>query len=176
MSEKESSNPELIAIAKIVKPKGLRGECVAEILTDFPERFENLDEVWLLQPNGKRRLKLENFGFQNQRIVLKFESVDSMDDAEAIRGAEVCIDDSEAVELEDDEFYDWDLEGCLVEDSNHGEIGVVTGVFRAGENINLIVKGDKKEHMIPFVSAICVEVDTEGKRITTELPEGLLDF
>ena len=61
-------NSDLIAIAKIAKPRGLRGEVSADVLTDFPERFGDLETVIALLPDGLRRdLKIENFRFQNNR-------------------------------------------------------------------------------------------------------------
>ena len=166
---------ELVAIASIVKPKGLKGEVVADILTDFPGRFENLERV-ILDGEESRQIGLEYFRFEKHRVVLKFDDVDSIEEAEALRGLGVCVEESDAVELEEDEFYDWALEGCLIVETNGSEIGRVSEVFRAGERVNLVVEGVEKEYMIPFVRSICTEVDTDEKRITVDLPEGLLDF
>lgn len=165
----------LVAIARIVKPKGLKGEVVADILTDFPDRFENLESV-LIGESADRHLVLERFSFHKNRVTLKFEGVDSIEDAEKLRELDVCVLESETVELEDDEYFDWDLQGCTVTTVDGAEIGTVKEVFRAGENINLVVAGTEKEHMIPFVEAICTEVDIENKKIFVVLPEGLLEF
>ena len=107
---------DLVAIAKIVKSRGLRGEVSADVLTDFPERFENLESVIALLPDGTRRnLKIEDFRFQKNRILLTFKGIDSIEAAEEMRDAEICIPESEAVALEEDEFFDWQLAGCAVE-------------------------------------------------------------
>ncbi|MBV9217546.1 MAG: 16S rRNA processing protein RimM, partial [Acidobacteria bacterium] len=107
---------DLIAIAKIAKPRGINGEVVADFLTDFPDRFEGLENVTAVLPGGAtRELKIEGHWFQQNRVVLKFAEVDSIDSAERLRNAEICVPDSEAVELETGEFYDWQLEGCRVE-------------------------------------------------------------
>ena len=77
-------------------------------------------------PDGERRdLKIENFWFQKDRIILKFAGFDSIETAETLRGAEICIPESEAVELEEDEFFDWELEGCEVETVEGEKIGRV---------------------------------------------------
>lgn len=172
-----NSAEELVAIAKITKPRGLRGEVVADVLTDFPERFDNLTEVFAIDENGKTsELELEKFFFQKNRIVLKFKDFDSIEEAEDLRNVEICIPESEVVELEEDEFFDWDLEECQVETIEGGKIGVVKEIFRAGESINLVVEDGKKDYMIPFVKAICPEVDIENKLIKVDLPEGLLEL
>lgn len=166
---------ELVVIAHITKPKGLRGEVFADLLTDFPDRFDNLEKV-ILSTNPLKELKLEKFSFQKSRIVLKFQDVNSVEDADLLRNIDVCVHESEAVELESDEYFDWDLEGCVVVAVDGTQIGVVKEVFRAGENVNLVVTAAEKEHMIPFVEAICREVDIDSKRIVVDLPEGLLEF
>src|SRR5881394_4350031 len=107
---------DLVAIAKIARPKGLRGEVFADILSDFPERFEGLESVTVVFPSGEHRsLNIEDLKFQSDRLVLKFESYDSVERAELLRDSEICVDESDAVELEDDEFFDWQLVGCTVE-------------------------------------------------------------
>ena len=170
-------NSDLVAVAKIVKSRGLRGELVADVLTDFPERFEDLETVIALLPDGNRRdLKIERFWFQKGRVILKFAGFDSIETAETLRGAEVCIPESEAVELEADEFFDWELAGCLVETVEGERIGRVKELMRTGGTEILVVEGADKEYLIPFAETICVEVDVENKLIKVDAPEGLLEF
>ena len=168
---------ELVAIAKILRPRGLRGEVVAEVLTDFPERFDGLEEVTAMLPDSQRReLSLENAWFQKERIVLKLKGVDSIEEAEMLRDAEICIPEAEAVELEEGEFFDWQLESCEVVTIAGEWVGKVRELLRTGGTEVLIIDGDDKEVMVPFAESICVEVDIEGKRIVIDPPEGLLDF
>ena len=168
---------ELVAVARIVRPRGLKGELVAEMLTDFPERFEGLRSITAVKPDGERLgLKIEEHWFQQGRIVLKFAGYDSVETAEDLRNAEICIGEDQAVELEPDEFYDWQLVGCSVETIDGEPIGTVTDVMRTGPSELLVVAGEGKEHLIPFVAAICVEVDMNGKLIKIDPPEGLLEF
>jgi 16S rRNA processing protein RimM len=168
---------ELVAVAKIARTRGLRGEVVAELLTDFPQRFEGLEGVTAVLPTGGRRdLKIERFFFQKERIVLKFEGVDSIEAAESFRDAKICVEESEAVELEEDEFFDWQLEGCEVETVDGMKLGTVREVMRTGGTEVLIVDAGERELMIPFAEAICVEVDVEAKLIKIDPPEGLLEF
>ena len=169
---------DLVAVAKIVRPRGLRGEAVAEVLTDFPERFDSLETVTAVMPDGERReLKLENAWFQKERIVLKFEGCDSVDDAEALREAEICIPEKNAVELEEGEFFDWQLEGCETVTPAGEPIGTVSEVMRTGGTEILVVDApDGRELLIPFAEAICTEVDIERRRIVVDPPEGLLEF
>jgi 16S rRNA processing protein RimM len=169
---------DLVVIARIVKTRGLRGEVVADLLTDFPERFEGLEDVILrpLDGAGRRELKIEKFWFQKGRVILKFAGLDTIEEAEKLRDRDVCVPEEDAVELEDDEFFDWQLEGCRVETIDGNAIGEVTEVMRTGGTEILVVAGDGKEYLVPFAETICTEVDIENKIIRVDPPEGLLDF
>ncbi len=168
---------ELVAIAKIVRTRGLKGEVVAELLTDFPDRFDALETVTALSPAGDRsELTIEKFWFQSGRVILKFEGYDTIERGEELRGFEICVPESEAVELETGEFFDWQLEGCIVEDTAGQTIGEVRELMRTGGTELLVVAGETKEYLIPFAESICVEVDIENKRIKIDPPEGLLQF
>lgn len=167
---------DLVAIARVARPRGIKGEVSCEVLTDFPERFDELEEVIAVLPNGSQReLKIEEQWFQQSRLVMKFTGVDSIEDAEALRNAEICVSEENAVELADGEYFDWQLEGCSVEMTDGRGIGKVAELMRTGGTELLVVKGDK-EYLIPFATSICLEVDVDKKRIVIDPPEGLLDF
>lgn len=168
---------ELVAVANIVRTRGLKGEVVAGILTDFPERFGSLETVTAVRQDGVRfELKIEKFWFQNGRVILKFEGYDTVDSGEMLRDVEICVAESDAVELDPDEYFDWQLEGCKVETIDGNHIGEVKELMRTGGTELLVVAGVTKEYLIPFANAICVEVDVENKLIKVDPPDGLLEF
>lgn len=167
---------ELVAIARIVRSRGLRGELVAEVLTDFPERFKGLETVTAVLPSGARReLKVEKAWFQNERIVLKFDGIDSIEAAEVLRDSDICVSESDAVELEDGEFFDWQLEGCEAVTVEGETLGTVKELMRTGGTEILVIEGGRG-YLVPFAESICIEVDLENKRIVVDPPEGLLEF
>ena len=175
----EASAEELVAVAVAVKPRGVRGEVVAELLTDFPERFEGLERLIAVSPAGARQtLRLENHWFHGGRVVLKFEGYDSPEAARALVGCELAVPESEAVELEEDEFYEWQLVGCRVETVGGAEVGRVSEVLSAGGAVPVLAikDGRGREHLVPLAESICVEVDVEGKLIRVDPPEGLLEL
>lgn len=175
----ETGADDLVAVALAVRTRGLRGEIVAELLTDFPERFEGLENLIAVAPDGARSdLRLEEYWFQRERIILKFAGFDSIEAASALVGYEFAVPEAERVELEDDEFYDWELEGCRVETVGGDEVGRVREVIKTGgvEVLAVVNAETGREHLIPLAEEICVEIDIEGKLIRVDPPEGLLEF
>lgn len=174
---KSSRVDELVAIAKIVRTRGLKGEVVADVLTDFLERFEILNDVTAVRDSGEQfELKIEKFWFQSGRVILKFAGFDSIGSGETLRNVEICVPESEAVQLEADEYFDWELAGCKVETISGELIGNVRELMRTGGTELLVVEGEAKDFLIPFANAICVEVDIENKVIKVDPPDGLLEF
>ncbi len=168
---------ELVSIANIVRTRGLKGEVVADLLTDFPERFDSLVDVIGVRESGERlELKIEKFWFQSGRVILKFAGFDTIERGETLRNVEICVPESDAVELDDGEYFDWELAGCNVVTIDGTEIGEVRELMRTGGTELLVIQGEAKEFLIPFAEAICVEVDIESKLIKIDPPEGLLEF
>src|SRR4026208_492717 len=138
----ETGSDDLIVIARAVRTHGLKGEIVAELLTDFPERFEDVDELILVSPAGVRTTApLEGFWFQKDRVVLKLAAYDDVDRAKELIGYEFAVPDSERVPLEDDEFYDWELEGCTVKVGDKS-IGQVRSVLKTGGAEILVISDE----------------------------------
>jgi len=133
--------------------------------------------VYLLDSSGKRReLTIEQHWFHKGRVVLKFAGVDSIDEAEQLAGSEVQVPAAERAPLESDAVYVSDLTDCVLFDGDR-EVGKVADVtFGAGEAPLLIVKNGAREHMVPFAQEYVTSLDTAGKRIVMQLPEGLLEL
>jgi 16S rRNA processing protein RimM len=169
---------DLIIVARAVRTRGLKGELVAEVLTDFPERFEQVAELTGVGSGGERRqLELESYWFQNDRMVLKFAGYDTIEAANALVGYDFGLPEGERVELAENEFYDWELEGCSVEIKTGLVIGKVREVLKTG-GVELLVVEDEahKETLIPMAQSIVLEVDVRGKKILVDPPEGLLEL
>lgn len=177
MIEMDAGSSELVIVARAVRPRGLKGEIVAELLTDFPDRFEDLEELVLVSPRGERTTKrLEDYRFQNHRVILKLADYDDVDAAKELVGFQFAVPESERVPLPADHYYDWELEGCTVKVGAES-IGTVKSVLKTGGTEILVVADENdKERLIPFADSIVVEVDAEKKTIVVDPPEGLLDL
>ncbi len=169
---------EMITVARIARPQGIRGEVIADLLTDFPERFARLTEVRVVWPNGKvADLGLERARPHLGRIILKLKGYDSRNEAESLRAVRVIVARGQLVQLPADNYYDFDLVDCVVSTAAGLAVGKVTGVHNFGAAPLLVVRGDdEKERLIPLASSICTEVDVAHKRIVIEPPDGLLDL
>ena len=173
----DAHSRELVVIARAVKPRGLKGEIVAELLTDFPERFEGVEELVLVSPGGERKTgHLESHWFQNDRVILKLAGYDDVETAKELVGFAFAVPEQDRFQLPADHYYDWELEGCTVK-AGDTSIGKVQSVIKTGgTEILEIVDDNGKERFIPLVDSIVVEIDPAGKTIVVDPPEGLLDL
>jgi len=166
-----------ISVARIARPQGHRGAVIADLLTDFPERFAKLDKAYVKRADGRILiLDLENARLHKGRVVLKFAGYDSITSAEELRDARVIVTRDQLVKLPEDTYYDFDLVGCEVIAVAGQSLGRVEEVQNYGAAPLLVVRDGNRELLIPLVLSICVEIDTEQKRIVVDPPEGLLDL
>jgi 16S rRNA processing protein RimM len=173
------SEPEdLITVAHIVKVRGLRGEVVADLLTDFPDRFAGLDSLVAITPDGSHRsLQIEEQWFHGNRLVLKFAGFDGPDEAKELVGCELGVPADERIELPADSFYDWELIGCRVETSSGEVVGEVRAIMRTGgvELLSIVDEGGR-DRLVPMAGDIVVKIDKEQKLIQIDPPAGLLEL
>src|SRR5437763_8990999 len=158
---------DLIVVAHIVKVRGLRGEVVADLLTDCPDRFENLKTLVGISSGGvKRSLQIEEHWFHGNRLVLKLAGFNSIDEAKELVDYDLAVAAEDRVELPKDSFYEWELAGCRVQTSDGKQIGEVEGVMRTGGvEILRVIDETGRDRLIPMASDIVLEVDKERKLI-----------
>jgi len=180
---------EYITLARVLKTQGRRGEVAVEVHSDVPDRFVEGMRLLALDEAGRRReLRVETLWPHKGHLVLKFEGIDSISDAEALLRCELQVPRGERAELEQGWTYVSDLAGCTVFDGDR-EIGQVQGIeFGSGEAPLLIVSraprdgspaksGSNREepYEIPFAEAYLVNVDLAAKQVRMRLPEGMLE-
>ena len=181
-------------LARIRRPQGRKGEVFAEILTDFPEKFAERRQLWLLPgasasvgtreakpvPPQPRPVELANHWLHKGGIVLHFAGVDSISAAEELKGLIVAVPQTERAPLAEDESYIGDLIGCMLVDVAGAEpatVGEIENVDRSGGAAPLlVVRGARGEVLIPFAKSYLRRIDLEGKRVEMALPEGLVDL
>ncbi|HKS72765.1 MAG TPA: ribosome maturation factor RimM [Terriglobales bacterium] len=164
-------------MARVLKTQGRRGEVAVEVHSDVPDRFRENMQLSALGEDGSRRdLKIEELWPHKSHLILKFEGVDSISDAEALVGLELQVPKEQRAQLERGWNYVSDLIGSTVFDGER-EIGVVRHLqFGAGEAPLLIVQAGTKQYEIPYAEAYLKSLDLEHKQIRMQLPEGLLEL
>ena len=194
--EQESPNQPWITVARLIRPQGRKGEVLAELLTDFPDRLNGGRKVHLASGGSKsdsatpRALEILSswlpHGKNEGRIVLHFAAVDTIEAAELLCGMEVVITRHERAPLEAGEIYVSDLNGCNLFDQDR-LVGVVRDVqfpstpdgkrrLENGVPILSVDTANGDELLIPFAKDLVVSWDVEEKRLDMKLPAGLLDL
>lgn len=200
-SGEEPDRPSWIVLAHILRPQGRKGEVLAELLTDFPEQFDDGKRTFLAPEefagpeSDARSFQVDSYwlpvGKNQGRIVLHFKGIDSINEAEKLSTLDVLIPESERPELDDDAIYVSDLIGCTVTDIAIAgapvTVGIVTGVeftttpdgtrrLEEAPPLLTVESSTGDEILIPFAKAFLVSFDTAAKRITMSLPAGLLEI
>ena len=166
---------ETIKIGKIVKPHGVRGELKVYSSSDFIMDRLKKNAVVILEKNGKKtEMKVTASRMQTEMALVKFEGIDSMNDAELWRDADVLVDRSKIPSLKEG-YYFFELKGLDVYSEENEKIGVVKDVEEGLANNNLrIVKEDGSQCLVPYVKAFVKDVQLAENKIIIKVIEGLL--
>ena len=166
---------DLVAIGRVVKPQGRKGEVLVQPLSDRPERFPGLRAAFVSAPGGgSRAVTVTSCWPHKGRFVLKLEGVDSIDEAEAYRGLELRIGEEELAVLPEGSYYHHQLKGLRVEDEQGKSLGVAADLLETGaDSPVVVVRGDKGELLIPLAESFVRRVDLEGGRMVVAVPETL---
>jgi 16S rRNA processing protein RimM len=166
---------ELLLIGRVARAHGNKGQVIVNPDTDFPDdRFRVGARV--LVGAAEEARAITSVRFQQGRPIVGLEGVETMDDAEALAGAELKVPADELAALPEGTYYRHDLVGCEVQDTDGRLIGRVTAVEGPIEASRLVVEAPHGEVLIPLVADICVEVAPAEKRIRIQAPEGLLEL
>lgn len=186
-----------VLVARILRPRGNKGEVLAELFTDFPARLSSRLQIFLRQAqSGPRAIGLQNFWVDRnhpEHGIFHFEGYSSINDAEKLRGFDVLIPVADRVKLPDGKYFVSDLIGCSVFEISLQEtklaspacsmeeaprlLGSVRDVFFPGEGTAgtplLQVDTAAGELLVPLAEDICRRIDVAARRIDVTLPEGL---
>jgi 16S rRNA processing protein RimM len=166
---------EMVAIGRVARTQGRKGEVAVSPLTDFPERFRKLARVFADDGQGRVvTMPVEWVREQGGRPIVKVAGVSRIEEAEKLSGRELRIPESELEPLPEGSHYHFRVRGCAVWDRSRGYLGVVEDILRTGGTDLLVVRERGGELLIPFCEDICKLVDTEGSRLEVDLPEGLV--
>ena len=159
----------------VVKTHGLKGDVTIFLDVDYPEDYQKLESV-LVEQNGQLiPFFITSIKVRDSKAIVKFESVDSIEDAEQLKSARLYLPLDSLPQLEDDQFYFHEIIGFDIKDEQLGVIGKVQEVFDMPNQalIQMIYKG--REVLIPIRDEVTLKVNREEETLYVNLPEGLLD-
>jgi 16S rRNA processing protein RimM len=174
----QDPEPSYVAVGQVRRPHGIRGEVRVEILTDYPERIAQHDELYLAHPetpDDVERYELESIRPHKGILLVKLAGCDDRDAAERLRGMLVQVPLEEAVPLEEGEYYHFQLEGMDVETETGEWLGRVGEVMRAGAHDVYLVRGPRGEVLLPAVEDVILELDLEARKMIVHLLPGMVE-
>jgi len=171
----ENKERDFLAVGKIVNTHGVRGELRVIPMTSDISRFDYLLYTWIRTDEKLREYRVSKVRYHKQFVLVKLQGIDTMTDAEALKGCELLVDRQHARPLEEDEYFICDLIGLKVYEDER-LLGELTEVLETGSNDVYVVTGeDGKEILVPALKSVVTLVDLENGRMRVKLPEGLLD-
>ena len=169
--------PRYLAVGRILRPHGIRGELRVGILTNYPERLGQHAYFYLASPDLPeiaRRYPVEKLRRHKKVLLLKLGGCDDRNAAEELRGQLVQIPIEEAVPLEEGEYYYFQLIGVRVEAESGESLGQVVDVLETGANDVYVVRGPQGEVLLPAVKDVVLKLDLEAKQMVVNLLPGML--
>jgi len=162
----------------VSKTHGLQGEVSVYLDVDFPEEYEEMESVFL-QLSGSGTLIpffVEDLRWQKDNAIVKFEDIDSIEQAEELIKAQLFLPLDQLPPLEEDQYYFHEIVGFQVVDENEGELGTVKDVYEAGAQNLIAMDYCEQEILIPLNDEVVLKVDKVLQVVHTRLPQGLLDI
>lgn len=166
-----------IYIGQIAKLHGYKGGVSLFLDVTHPEEYVDMESIFIeidgiLTPFFVESFKLKNKGF----AAVKFQGVDSEQEARSLLKKKVFIPETELRELDESNFYDHEVIGYEVEDVVKGEIGNVAAIADLKQNPLLVIEFKDKEILLPIFEGLIVKVDRKLKRLKVKAPDGLIDL
>lgn len=165
-------SPAFVVVARIVSPFGIKGELKTMLETDFPDAFAERERYHVTRDRETGEVyDVEGIRFHKGAALVKLQGVDSLDDAEKLRGAYLAIRPEERADLQEGEYWEEDIVGLLAVLEDGTELGEITHIIRGKANDVWVT--DKA--MIPAVGDTIIRVDLEGRKVVVRAMEGLIE-
>ncbi|MFH1007345.1 MAG: ribosome maturation factor RimM [Candidatus Latescibacterota bacterium] len=165
-----------ITIGVITKPAGIKGEVTVFPLTDFPERFATRPRIFARRKGEpKFELQIVHAREHGRMVLVQFAGIETLEEAERLRDTELFLPEAEAMPLPEGTYYTFELIGMdVVTEAGH-RIGRLSDVWRMPAQDVYVVDQEGKEILIPALLSIIRKVDLAQRRMTVNLPDGLLE-
>lgn len=166
---------ELLQVGAIVQTHGIRGEVKVFPTTDDAARFRDLKHVLLDTGKETLSLEIENVRFFKQFVILKFKGYDNINDVERYKRCPLLVDRSDAVPLEENEYFIADMIGMQVVTELGEDFGILRDVLATGANdVYVIDHPSEREILIPAIKECILDVDIPGRKMKIHVMDGLI--
>lgn len=166
---------QFLQVGVITSTHGLKGEVKVYPTTDYPERFEEIEEVLLDTGRSKLPLEIQNVRYFKNLVILKFKGINDINDIEKYKQCSLWVTRENATPLYEDEYYIADLIGCKVFLEDGSEFGELVQVMETGANdVYVINMTDGKEVLVPAIKDCILDIDIENQKMVIHLLDGLL--
>ncbi|HIW83135.1 MAG TPA: ribosome maturation factor RimM [Candidatus Dorea gallistercoris] len=166
---------ELFQVGVITSTHGIRGEVKVFPTTDDPRRFLDLEQVLLDTGRERIPLEIQNVRFFKQFVILKFKSLDNINEVERYRRCPLLVERKDAVPLEEDEYFIADMLGLEVLMEDGARFGTLKDVIETGANDVYVIESlEHGEVLIPAIKECVLDVDIPGGRMKIRLMDGLI--
>lgn len=174
MAEQKETE-EWATIGNVVAPFGVQGELKVRSLTDIPNRFAELDGVYL-GPNHIRHLIKSTRPYKGEMVVLKLADIDDANAAEALRNVDLTIPVSQLTKLPPDSYYQHDIFGLEVYTLSGHDVGKIVDIIVTGSNDVYVIKApDGQQILIPAIKDVIKQVDLKRQMMYIDPMSGLLN-
>jgi 16S rRNA processing protein RimM len=166
-----SSEPAFLAIGRVLRPHGVRGELRVEIHTDYPERFAVYKTVYL----GPKYVPyaIESHRFHQGKVLVKLADINDRTAAEALREQWMSISTADAIPLGDGEIYVHQMLQLRVVTVEGEDLGEIQEVIETGANLVYVVQGPSGQILLPDIPEVFLQIDLTTGVATVRLLEGL---
>ncbi len=166
---------EMLEIGQIVNTFGVKGMVKIVPYTDDISRFDDLEEIYVVQNNKKVKYVIEEIKYHKNMVLAKLKGIDTMNDAELLKQASVQIERKYAIPLEEDTYFIVDLIGLKVITDDNKKLGNLVDIYNTGSNDIYVIKDELgKQVLLPAISDVIKKIDMENKTITVHLIKGLV--
>jgi len=169
-----SAEPRFMVIGRVTRPHGIRGEVSVEVLTDFPERFDTIDVVYLGDALEPKAWQVRGSRWHKDRVLLTLEGCKDRTTAGTLRGLLVQVPIEEAMPLPEDEYYPYELVGLDVVTVEGEELGRLSDVLFTNANDVYVVLGPRGQILLPAIADVIERVDLDQGQMVVRLMEGLV--
>lgn len=167
---------DMVAIGEICGTHGYRGEVKVIPLTDFPERFFKMTEVWIETGRGLRLMDIENVRPHRQFLLIKFAGIESKEAAAVLARGVLMVREKDVCPLPEGTYYIYQLIGLEVWDEERGELGKLVDVITTGANDVYVVRGERYgEILLPAIKEVVLNIDLAANTMRVRLMPGLVD-